>query len=260
MASPIVALAVRRVRYASPTATTVAMAPISDSTVSSMSASCPIQDIRTGRLTADSLRKLVKLELGRRTSEWALRRYAIAVFKSVRDSPSVSAPTWTSGMSARCAVQDHPAYIPRQPRTTTESRTGDDLIRWSGRIVQDRPLRSLRWADIPQLSAWDAPCPAAWQQCWQQSRRPGADPRPSANAGHIPSWRGFCERYPLSPVAAGCRWSLLLLSPLLSTRRSPSGGKPTRTLQGMARVRSGQAPAWLLVSVRSVRRGLRGQA
>ena len=35
-------------------------------------------------------------------------------------------------------------------------------------------------------------------------------------AGHIPSWRGSCERYALLPVAAGGRWSLLLLSPLLS--------------------------------------------
>jgi len=33
-----------------------------------------------------------------------------------------------------------------------------------------------------------------------------------------------------------------------------------RTLQGMARVRSGQAPAWPLVSGRSVRSGLQGQA
>ena len=32
------------------------------------------------------------------------------------------------------------------------------------------------------------------------------------------------------------------------------------TVQGMARVRSGQAPAWPLVSDRSVRSGLRGQA
>ena len=31
-----------------------------------------------------------------------------------------------------------------------------------------------------------------------------------------PSWRGSCERYALSPVAAGSRWLLLLLSPLLS--------------------------------------------
>ena len=41
--------------------------------------------------------------------------------------------------------------------------------------------------------------------------------RPSAfQAGHIPSWRGSCERYALSSVAAVSRWLLLLLSPLLS--------------------------------------------
>ena len=47
--------------------------------------------------------------------------------------------------------------------------------------------------------------------------------RPSVfQAGHIPSWRGSCERYALSPVAAASHWSLLLLSRLLSTRRTPS--------------------------------------
>ena len=82
--------------------------------------------------------------------------------------------------------------------------------------------------------------------------------RPSVfQAGHIPSCGGSWECYALSPVAGACCWSLLLLSPLLSTRRRPSCSKPTRTLQGMARVRSGQAPAWPLVSVRSVRRGSR---
>jgi hypothetical protein len=44
-----------------------------------------------------------------------------------------------------------------------------------------------------------------------------ANHRPSAfQAGHIPSWHGSCECYALSPVAAVSRWSLLLLSPLLS--------------------------------------------
>ena len=43
--------------------------------------------------------------------------------------------------------------------------------------------------------------------------------RPSAfQAGHIPSWHRSCESYALSPVAAACRWLLLLLSPLLSAR------------------------------------------
>jgi hypothetical protein len=49
------------------------------------------------------------------------------------------------------------------------------------------------------------------------SRWSGAVERLSVfQAGHIPSWRGSCERYALSAVAAGRRWSLLLLSPLLS--------------------------------------------
>ena len=66
-------------------------------------------------------------------------------------------------------------------------------------------------------------------------RRPGswwdgAVERPSANeAGHIPSWRGSCECYALSPIAAGRRWSLVLLSPLRSSQLKPSGGKPTWT-------------------------------
>jgi hypothetical protein len=86
-------------------------------------------------------------------------------------------PVEDAVLSAHVAGGDHHA----------SSRLGHDrkdsrhhLIRRSRHFVQDRLLRSLRWADIPQLPAWDAPCPAAWQQCWQQSRRPGADPRPSA--------------------------------------------------------------------------------
>jgi hypothetical protein len=52
----------------------------------------------------------------------------------------------------------------------------DHQIRSNGHIVQDRPLRSVRWADIPQLPTRDRCCLAAWQQYWQQSRRNGLDP------------------------------------------------------------------------------------
>jgi hypothetical protein len=49
------------------------------------------------------------------------------------------------------------------------------------------------------------------------SRWGGAVERPSAfQVGHIPSWRGSCESYALSPVADDSGWLLLLLSPLLS--------------------------------------------
>ena len=65
------------------------------------------------------------------------------------------------------------------------NRTPNLLIRRSGRVVQNRPLRSARWADIPQLSARGGCCPAAWQQYWQQSRHSGTDPRPSANSPAI---------------------------------------------------------------------------
>jgi DNA-binding CsgD family transcriptional regulator len=34
------------------------------------------------------------------------------------------------------------------------------------------------WADIPELSTYVGRRPVAWQQCWQQSRRNGAEPRP----------------------------------------------------------------------------------
>ena len=45
------------------------------------------------------------------------------------------------------------------------------LIRRSGHIAQDRPLWTVRWADIPELSVRIKRCLAAWQQYWQQSRR-----------------------------------------------------------------------------------------
>ena len=67
------------------------------------------------------------------------------------------------------------------------------------------------WADIPELSTCVGCCSAAWLQCWLQSRRNGADPRSSVQAGHIPSWRGSCECHALSPVAADGGWWLLLL-------------------------------------------------
>jgi hypothetical protein len=47
------------------------------------------------------------------------------------------------------------------------------------------------------------------------SRWGGAVERPSAfQAGHISSWRGSCECYARSAVAAVSRWLLLLLSPV----------------------------------------------
>ena len=51
---------------------------------------------------------------------------------------------------------------------------------------------------------------------WRRSQRRWRDPRPSVfQAGHIPSWRGSCESYALSAVAAVSGWLLLLLLLLL---------------------------------------------
>jgi hypothetical protein len=60
-------------------------------------------------------------------------------------------------------------------------------------------------------------------------------------------------------------WIRSLISPAAETiprifRIMETSAATARTLQGMARVRSGQAPAWPLVSDRSVRSGLQGQA
>jgi hypothetical protein len=86
----------------------------------------------------------------------------------------------------------------------------DHQIRRNRHIVQERPLPSMRWADIPELSTRDRRCPRAWQQYWQQSRRDGLDPRPSAfQAGRIVRSPcnvrvsvGAADRGPLS-LAAG---------------------------------------------------------
>jgi hypothetical protein len=110
--------------------------------------------------------------------------------------------------------------VPERP--PDRARGGHDpLIRRSGRVVQKRPLRSVRWADIPQLSTRGERRPAAWQQYWQQSRPNGVDPRPSVfQAGHISSWRRWCECAALALIAVACRWLLLLLSRLLSGQES----------------------------------------
>jgi hypothetical protein len=69
-------------------------------------------------------------------------------------------------------------HIPRAVQRLVRGMVAEHLIRSSGHIVQDRPLRSVRWADIPQLSIRGWRCPPSWQQFWQQSRRDGTDPRP----------------------------------------------------------------------------------
>jgi len=134
--------------------------------------------------------------------------------------PAGTQVSWCTGLSG--SDREFPALTGRSGTQRTRACFGEHLIRRSGHVVQDRPLRPVCWTDIPQLSAWDASYPAAWQQCWQQSRRPGADPRPSAfQAWRRPSCRRSCECCAPLPIAAASRWLLLLLSPLLSVAANP---------------------------------------
>jgi hypothetical protein len=113
--------------------------------------------------------------------------------------------------------REFPRFTARSGTQRARAYLGEHLIRRSGQVVQDRPSPVVGWADIPELSTCVGCRPAAWLQCWLQSRHYGADPRPSAfQAGHLPSWHRSCESAALSLIADARRWWLLLLSPLLS--------------------------------------------
>jgi hypothetical protein len=142
----------------------------------------------------------------------------LTVLQTVTVVGSASCVTWANAMT----LITEPALIPR----ISLIRLREHLIRRSRRTVQDRPSRTVRWADIPELSTCVGCCPAAWQQ----SRRHGDSLRLSAiQAVHNSSRHKIYVRLVLSPVAAVCRWSLLLPSPLLSAQPRSSGAKLTRT-------------------------------
>ena len=72
-------------------------------------------------------------------------------------------------------------------RPPCRARSGHDLlIRRLRQVVLDSLLQSVRWADIPQSSMPGSCCPPSWKQYWQQSRRNGTDPRPSARPPMFP--------------------------------------------------------------------------
>ena len=93
-----------------------------------------------------------------------------------------------SGLSSAMKVACHGSGLTVVPHRRSST---DLLIRRSGHFVQDRPLQSLRWADIPQLSTWVRCRPAAWLQSeprsllirrylcvtpWSPSPSPGLSP------------------------------------------------------------------------------------
>ncbi len=112
-------------------------------------------------------------------------------------------------------------------RTLAPSARPEDLLIRRFLYRHPDPFKSVRDLGLVTTrcsceSGTSEGCSFPWLPTWL----PGADPRPSAfQAGHIPSWRGSSERYALSPVAAACRWSLLLLSLLLSSGVTETGGR-----------------------------------
>jgi hypothetical protein len=96
-------------------------------------------------------------------------------------------------------------------RLIRRTRAREHQIRRLRQAVQDRPLRSGRWAGIPQPSTRDRRCPAAWQQ----SRPDGTDldrPRPGAGftsgrRGMTPAGSRLSGWLCLGPTKAGMRES-----------------------------------------------------
>ena len=93
-------------------------------------------------------------------------------------------------------------------------------------------------------------CPSGWLPAWLPSR--GVH----GSGGGRPHLSNLC----IVPA-----WTRSLISAAAETiprifRIMDISAVTARTLQGMARVRSGQAPVWPLVSDRGVRSGLQGQA
>jgi len=86
------------------------------------------------------------------------------VRRSRRVSGAVLRSTISSASALRLTRADATALLAGAVDTTyIPHPSGDHQIRRSGHIVQDRPSLVIRRTDIPQLSAWDASCPAAWR-------------------------------------------------------------------------------------------------
>ncbi len=65
--------------------------------------------------------------------------------------PAGTQVNWCTGLSG--SDREFPALTGRSGTQRTRACFGEHLIRRSGHIVQDRPLRPVCWTDIPQLSA-----------------------------------------------------------------------------------------------------------
>ena len=126
-------------------------------------------------------------------------------------------------------------------------------IHRNGHAVQDCPLPVMCWADVPGLSARDRPCPAAWQQYWQQTAEATQEPNRISSSGRRRS--GSVQARPMPAISPP---STVPHGGELRPKLQPCAVAlvcGSRTLQGMARVRVRAGLAWPLVADR---RGLRG--
>jgi hypothetical protein len=115
-----------------------------------------------------------------RSPRWPRRTCGMKSFQAYRISP-VSACPAASRAQMRAQISLPACWFISASMT---ARSGaqwarEHLIRSSGHIVQDRPLQSVRWADIPQLSIRGRCCPPSWQQYWQQPQCSRRMSRPS---------------------------------------------------------------------------------
>jgi hypothetical protein len=139
-------------------------------------------------------------------------------------------PAPTRGDRCRCLGSSHASR--RVLLAIRLANAGADLpfsaalgylqIRRSGHIVQDRPLPVMCWSDVPELSAWNRPCPAAWQQYRQQTGGAAREPNRISSSG-----RGRSDRFkldqPTRPVFSGRRRTAVNCNPNCNPQIRRSG-------------------------------------
>jgi hypothetical protein len=120
---------------------------------------------------------------------WPSTRTACDLYRRSQMAPAVgsdsrasslidTALVLTACLIGRVIPAGRSRLITQPGRAAGRAHGGNDLqIRSSGQVVQDRPLRSVRWADIPGLSIPGGCCLPSWQQYWQQSQWPRLDHR-----------------------------------------------------------------------------------
>jgi hypothetical protein len=136
--------------------------------------------------------------------------------------------------------QQEPAQVPAPEHRPDQPETEDHAHRRDG--DRDEGKRG----GPPRATAWPGPAGQAAGGFWLHTR-PGGPGRSQHGQHRRPGPAGGCRQ----------SWSSAFHRARQPTRHISHPGLPARTMQGMARVRSGQATAWPLVPDR---RGCRGSA